>query len=58
MHGAGLTSRLFGFVVALVAAVLAIRWAVEQLRPLLPLLAVVVIVVLGWRVSLFVRRRF
>ena len=37
---------------------LALRWAYEQLRPVLPLLVVVVVAVGLWRVSSLIRRRW
>lgn len=54
----GLTERAVGFLVVLVAGVLALRWAWEQLRPLLPVLVVVVVLVGLWRVSSLIRRRW
>ncbi len=40
MHRSGLTERLAGFVFVVVVSAFALRWAYEQLRPMLPLLVV------------------
>jgi predicted exporter len=58
MHRAGLTERLAGFVLVVVCGALALRWAYEQLRPLLPVLVAVVVIVALWRVSSLIRRRW
>ncbi len=51
----GITERLAGFVLVVVVSVFALRWAYEQLRPILPLLVLLVVLFGVWRVVLFVR---
>ncbi len=53
----GLTERLAGFVLVVVVSAFALRWAYEQLRPMLPLLVVLVVLVVVWRVVAFFRSR-
>ncbi len=54
----GLTERLAGFVLVVVVSAFALRWAYEQLRPMLPLLIVLVVLFGLWRVVSFYRSRW
>ncbi len=54
----GLTERLAGFVLVVVVSAFALRWAYEQLRPMLPLLVVLVVLFGLWRVFSFYRSRW
>ncbi len=54
----GFTERLAGFVLVVVVSAFALRWAYEQLRPVLPLLVVLVVLVGLWRLSLLIRNRW
>jgi hypothetical protein len=54
----GLTERLAGFVLVVVVSVFALRWAYEQLRPVLPLLVVLVVLFGLWRAFTFYRSRW
>ncbi len=54
----GLTERLAGFVLVVVVSAFALRWAYEQLRPVLPLLVVLVVLFGLWRVFSFYRSRW
>lgn len=54
----GLTERLAGFVFVVVVSAFALRWAYEQLRPMLPLLVVLVVLFGLWRVFSFYRSRW
>ncbi len=54
----GITERLAGFVLVVVVSAFALRWAYEQLRPVLPLLVVLVVLVGLWRLSLLIRNRW
>jgi uncharacterized membrane protein len=54
MHRSSLTERLAGFLLVVVVGAFALRWAYEQLRPVLPLLVVLVVLFGLWRsVTLF-----
>ena len=53
----GFTERLAGFVFVVVVSAFALRWAYEQLRPVLPLLIVLVVLIGLWRVSSLIRSR-
>jgi hypothetical protein len=54
----GITERLAGFVFVVVVSAFALRWAYEQLRPLLPLLVVLVVLIGLWRAITFFRSRW
>ncbi len=54
----GLTERLAGFVLVVVVSAFALRWAYEQLRPVLPLLVAAVVLVGLWRAVAFFRSRW
>ncbi len=54
----GLTERLAGFVLVVVVSAFAPRWAYEQLRPMLPLLVVLVVLFAVWRGVAFFRSRW
>ncbi len=54
----GLTERLAGFVLVVVVSAYALRWAYEQLRPVLPLLVVLAVLFGLWRVFSFYRSRW
>ncbi len=54
----GVTERLAGFVFVVVVSAFALRWAYEQLRPVLPLLVVLVVLVGRWRLSFLIRNRW
>ncbi len=54
----GLTERLAGFVLVVVVSAFALRWAYEQLRPMLPLLIVLVVLFGLWRAVAFFRSRW
>ncbi len=58
MHRTGLTERLAGFVFLVVVSAYALRWAYDRLRPLLPVLLVLVVLIGLWRVSSLIRRRW
>ncbi len=54
----GITERLAGFVFVVVVSAFALRWAYEQLRPLLPLLTILVVLFGLWRAVAFFRSRW
>ncbi len=54
----GITERLAGFVFVVVVSAFALRWAYEQLRPLLPLLVVLEVLIGLWRAITFFRSRW
>jgi uncharacterized membrane protein YqjE len=54
----GLTERLAGFVLVVVVSAFALRWAYEQLRPVLPLLVVLAVLFGLWRVVSSYRSRW
>jgi hypothetical protein len=54
----GITERLAGFVLVVVVSAFALRWAYEQLRPVLPLLVAAVVLVGLWRAVAFFRSRW
>ena len=54
----GLTERLAGFVFVVVVSAFALRWAYEQLRPLLPVLVAGVVLVGLWRLFSLIRSRW
>ncbi len=54
----GITERLAGFVLVVVVSAFALRWAYEQLRPVLPVIVVVVVLVGLWRLSSLIRNRW
>ena len=58
MYQRGITERLAGFVIVVVVSAFALRWAYEQLRPVLPFLVVVVVLFGLWRVFSFYRSRW
>ncbi len=53
----GITERLAGFVLVVVVSAFALRWAYEQVRPVLPLLVVLAVLFGLWRAVLFFRSR-
>jgi uncharacterized membrane protein YqjE len=53
----GITERLAGFVLVVVVSAFALRWAYEQVRPMLPLLVVLAVLFGLWRVVTFYRSR-
>ncbi len=58
MYRSGLTERLAGFVLVIVVSAFALRWAYEQLRPVLPLLVVLAVLFGLWRVASYYRSRW
>jgi hypothetical protein len=58
MPRSGLMKRLAGFVFMVVVSAFALRGAYEQLRPVLPLLIVLVVLFGLWRVYTFFRSRW
>lgn len=58
MYRTGLTERLAGFVFVVVVSVFALRWAYEQLRPVLPVMVAMVVLFGVWRVVTFYRNRW
>jgi uncharacterized membrane protein YqjE len=53
----GITERLAGFVLVVVVSAFALRWAYEQVRPVLPLLVILAVLFGLWRVVSFLRSR-
>ncbi len=58
MQRSGITERLVSFVLVMVVSAFALRWAYEQLRPMLPLLVVLVVLFAVWRGVVFFRSRW
>ncbi len=58
MHRAGLTERLAGFVLVIIVSAFALRRVYEQLRPVLPLLVLLVVPFGLWRTVTFFRSRW
>ena len=58
MHRAGLTERLAGFVLVIIVSAFALPRVYEQLRPVLPLLVLLVVLFGLWRTVTFFRSRW